>query len=100
VVVDDFDIVCSLLFPFKAESELIVDADTMLSGPIARKRLQTITSQRRQVRKRLRRIQANEPRACLIFDVNEFNNAFIIRESLRPSVFERADHTSKILSDR
>ena len=99
VVVDDFDIVCSLLFPLETNSELVVDPDTMLPGPIARKSLQTITPKRRQIRQRLRRIQANESRACLIFDVNEFNNALIIRESFRPSVLERADHTSKILPD-
>ena len=64
----------------------------MLPGPIARQRLQTITPKRGQVRKRLSRIQADQPRTCLILDVNQFNNTLIIRESLRPGVFERTDH--------
>jgi hypothetical protein len=100
VVVDDFDIVWSFLFPFEADSELVIDPDAVLTCPIARERLQAITAKCGEIRKRLGGVEADQPCACLIFDVDVFNNALIIRQSLRARVFERADHTFKILPDR
>jgi len=49
VAVDDFDIIWSFLFPFEADSELVVDAGAVLAWPIAGKCLQPITAKRGQI---------------------------------------------------
>jgi hypothetical protein len=43
VVLDDFNVMRSILLPHKADAELIVDADTVLASPLSLQRLQHVS---------------------------------------------------------
>jgi hypothetical protein len=43
VVIDDFDLMRMAIFPFKADSPLIVDTDRVLAVALTMKRFQAIT---------------------------------------------------------
>jgi hypothetical protein len=43
VVIDDFNLIRSILLPYKANAKLIVDADTMLTSPVSSQRFQHIS---------------------------------------------------------
>jgi hypothetical protein len=49
VVVDNLDIVRSILFPKKADAELVVDTDAVLSLPASPERFQTVARRNSQV---------------------------------------------------
>jgi hypothetical protein len=43
VVIDDFNVIGSILLPYKANPKLIVDADTVLTSPFSSQRFQHIS---------------------------------------------------------
>jgi hypothetical protein len=43
VIVDDFDVIGSILLPHKTNTKLIVDADAVLAPPLTRQRFQPVT---------------------------------------------------------
>jgi hypothetical protein len=43
VIVDDFNVIGSILLPYKTDAKLIVDADTVLSAPVSTQRFQHIS---------------------------------------------------------
>jgi hypothetical protein len=84
VVVDDFDIGWSFLFPFKADSELVVDTDAELAGTFTLESLQSIAPKGGKVLERLGRIQPDQPGASVILDRFKLNHALIVQKFLRP----------------
>ncbi len=52
VIVDDFDVMRVSVLPFETDSVLIIDADTELALPIARKRFQPVSGWDGQICKR------------------------------------------------
>jgi hypothetical protein len=53
VIVDDFHIVGAVVVPNKTDSPLVVDADAVLSQPIARERFESIAGGIRKSSRRL-----------------------------------------------
>ena len=51
MVINDFNVIGVAVAPYKANTPLIVDADTVLSFPVAFKGFQTIARGRRQIAK-------------------------------------------------
>jgi hypothetical protein len=49
VVVNDFDIMGSIILPYKADTELIVDTDAVLTLPVADEGLQAIARRNSQI---------------------------------------------------
>jgi hypothetical protein len=97
VVVDNFDIGWSFLFPFKADSELVVDPDTKLAGTLTLESLQPIAAKGGEVLQRLSGIQPDQPCASLILNGNKLNNALIVQELLGPRVPEGRNQTYIVL---
>jgi hypothetical protein len=42
VVIDDFNVIRSILLPYKANAKLVVDADTVLTSPLSFQRFQPV----------------------------------------------------------
>ena len=57
MAVDDFDVTRIAIFEYETYTKLIVDADTMLTFPIAGQRLQTVPWRNIQLEKAIRAMQ-------------------------------------------
>jgi hypothetical protein len=66
MIIDNLNIMRSVSQPPKADSILVVDADTELAFQIARQLFQPIPGQRYKISQRIRRMQTRELRPCLI----------------------------------
>jgi hypothetical protein len=100
VVVDDFDIGWSFLFPLKTDSELVVDPDAVLAGTFTLESFQSIATKGSQVLQRLSGVQPDQPCASLILDGDKLDNALIVQKFFRPRVLKRRDRTYTILLSR
>jgi hypothetical protein len=100
MVVDDFDIGWSFLFPFEADSELVVDPDAVLTGTLAFERLQSIAAKGGKIPEGQGCVQPYQPGASLILDRNQLNNTLVVQKLLRPRVFERGNQPYMILLHR
>jgi hypothetical protein len=49
MVIDDFNVIRSILLPYKANAKLIVDADTVLTAPVSFQRFQHISRRLSQI---------------------------------------------------
>jgi hypothetical protein len=89
VVIDDFDIAGSFLSPNKTDSELIVNADAVLTFSVSPERLEPVASNGSEILNGFSGIQTNQAHPGLIFNVDEFSHAFVAEQSFRPRIFER-----------
>jgi hypothetical protein len=67
MVIGNPDLIGVWLFPSKAEMPLVIDADTVLPGPIALQGLEPIAGRRKQIRQSVSLIQVDQltPRCSL-----------------------------------
>ena len=96
MVVDDLDVLGARVCPSKAHTELVVHADTVLSGAIARERLQPISGRHTKVFQLDRDLELSHLAACDRLDVHKPLNPSTARESLRIGALERYDHEKSI----
>lgn len=97
VVVNEFDIFCTSLFPNKADPPLRINADTMLTSTVADQPLQSISGWDSEVLDILRRMnQLKFPHGCpLDFAINTLD-VILLPDPLGILVAEVSDHTISI----
>jgi hypothetical protein len=81
--------------PLKADAPLVVDADAVLTGPIAAKRLQPIARQRGKISKALRGIHSIQTRLGLSSKSGELSNPVAGSKPFGPPVPIADNHGSK-----
>jgi len=94
VVVHDLDIFSTAVFPQKADSELIVHANAVLSGAIASQDLQPVARRHAKIVESCRAVQDAQLASCNGLNVDESRHALSIEQSFRLSAPERLDHSS------
>jgi hypothetical protein len=57
MIIDNLNVLCTAIRPYKAQAELIVDANAVLAGTVSRQRLKPISRRRAEVIKTNRGIQ-------------------------------------------
>jgi hypothetical protein len=60
VIIGHFNVECVSIFPSKAKSPLLIDTDTVLALPVARKSLQSIAGRDMKIVERLRAMNQDE----------------------------------------
>jgi hypothetical protein len=96
MVVDDFNAIRSILLPFKANAELIIDADTVLTTPVSLQRFQHISGRVAEIVKTEGRIHAVEFSPGYAFNTTPSPVCAGLCQFRRVAVFEAPDHV-KIL---
>jgi hypothetical protein len=97
MVVGDFDIAWSFLFPLETDSIPVVNSNAILTPSIALQRLEAVPANGREILKAFGRMQAHQSSAGLIFDLDKFYNTLIGQQSRGAGILERLDHTTGIL---
>jgi hypothetical protein len=69
VVVDDFNVVRVTVFPSEADSPLVIDPDTVLSGPIVPQFFQSITRRYSHFVYRARVVEHSELPSCGVLNI-------------------------------
>lgn len=92
MVIDDLDVLRACDCPTKTHAELVVHADTVLPGAIARERLQPIARRNTEVFELDRNLELPELAACDRLCVHEPLHPSAARKSLRVGALERYDH--------
>jgi hypothetical protein len=80
---------------FEADSILVVDPNVELALAAAAQRFEPIAAQRPEVLQRGCRVQPDQARSSLFFDVHQFNDAQAVHQLSSPFVFERLNHIYK-----
>ena len=94
MVVNDFNTVGVALTPGKADAPLAVDADAVLTGPVAFQGLQAISRRNAQVIQRNCIVQNFELAHCDALNVRrQAGNSDAQKEVFGPAVFVARDHT-------
>ena len=97
VVVSNLNIESVSVFPAKADTVLIVNADGMLSGTIAFQCFQPVRRRRRHVSKLFRAIDLNQPSQRHSRNLLKSPDALLMEDRLRVFIAKRADQTTIIL---
>jgi hypothetical protein len=92
VVVDDFNVISSILLPYKTNSELIVDADAVLSTPVSSQRFQHISRRLAEIVKTGGSIHPVEFRPGYAFDIAPSPAGSHLSEFRSVVVLETPDH--------
>jgi hypothetical protein len=71
----------------ETDSILVVDADAVLTLPIALQRLKAVPPNGREILKTFCSVQASQSHSSLIFDMYEFNDTFIAEQPCCPRIF-------------
>ena len=97
VVVSNLNIECVPVFPPKADTVLIVNADAILSGTIAFQCFQPVRRRRRQVSKLIRAIDLNQSSQRHSRNLLKSPDALLMEDRLRVFIAKGADQTTIIL---
>jgi hypothetical protein len=92
VIVHDLDIFSAASGPSKADTELVVEANAMLSAAIAPKRLQAIAGRHSKIIQAISLIQLFQLSPGHCFDADEPTNPISIEEGFGVSAPECLDH--------
>ena len=92
MIVNDFHIVRLTLIPLKADSPLIVDANTVLTAPCAMQGFEAVSGGNAEVVQPACDLQLAELSPGDGFDVDEATDADAIGERLGIGALERNDH--------
>jgi hypothetical protein len=97
VVVSNLNIECVPVFPAKADTVLIVNADAILSGTIAFQCFQPVRWRRRQVSKLIRAIDLNQSSQRHSRNLLKSPDALLMEDRLRVFIAKGANQTTIIL---
>jgi hypothetical protein len=92
VVVDNLDIVRSILFPKKADAELVVDTDAVLSLPVSPERFQAIARRDLQIGQVDSRFHLIQFPKCYILQAPPTAIVPLNKELARLGILEALDH--------
>jgi 3-methyl-2-oxobutanoate hydroxymethyltransferase len=92
VVVDDFNVIGSILLPYKADAILIVNTDTVLTAPTSSQRFQHISRRLSKIVQTGRRIHPVELPSSYAFNAAPSPVCPHLSEFRRVVVFETPDH--------
>jgi hypothetical protein len=95
VIIGDLNIVCIAVLPDKTDSPLVVDPDAVLTLPISRELLETVTRWRFEVLQRFRPIQNREfAKSRPLYNWRQPPGPLALENLLGLSVTEASDHFS------
>jgi hypothetical protein len=93
MVIGNPDVVGVWLFPSKADTPLLIDADTVLPGPIALQGFEPIAGRRQQVSQSVSLIQVDKlAPGCVLYVWRKFPRKLAAVNLLGLLVGEAADH--------
>jgi hypothetical protein len=95
VVVHNFDLVGIRFLPDKANPELVINTDTVLTLTIAFQGMQAVPRQRLQILQALGRIQHQELASSCPLNIDELGDVLVVKKSLRLRAFEGLYHHLK-----
>src|SRR6185295_14899808 len=98
VVVDDFDLVCIAFTPHEAYPPLIIDADRILSAPLAFQRFQPIGRRRPQIVALARIVQQTKLAQCRRLNVRRQPAALLARPNRRGRVVTETDDHREVIT--
>ena len=93
--VNDFNIIGTCAGPTKAEPELVIDPNTVQTGPIAFQRFESVTRRNPQVIKTGRDLKLSQLPKGYSLKRDESANALSTCQFRRVTTFERSDHGSQ-----
>lgn len=97
VIVHNLDVECITILPDKTYSPLIIDANTVLSSPVAPECLQPITGWHPQVLEPDCSMQVKQPSARHTFDSSILQYELIVEQRLGILTAEGANHAHRVL---
>lgn len=94
MIINYFDFFCESIRPAKANSPLIIDANAVLTGTIAFKRLKMIAGRDPQILKAISDFELSEFPAGNFGNINKFLDTLSLRERSSVLTFKWSDHVS------
>jgi len=96
VLIDYLHVLCALNSPNETDPKLIIDADAVLSGSIARQRLQSVSGRHSKIADRLRPLKLLKLSPCNGLNVSEPLHSLATEQFLR--IWAPARHNSHATS--
>ena len=96
VVIDDLDCGRAAIGPDEADAPLTIDADAVLTSPVALECFQTIARRNAQELQRCGGVQLLQFSQLYDFDIDEASDAPTLKQRLRVAAAETLDHGTTI----